>query len=55
MWFTHGKKDDKGDFARFKVENNEEFYTLVKIFVANGYDIAFATNSYGNPDKEEEE
>ncbi len=37
MWFVNANKD--GNFAKFKVENNEDFYTLVKILDANGYDI----------------
>ena len=55
MWFVSARRDDKGDFARFKTNSNEEFYMLLKILDANGYDIMLATNSYGDVDKEEEE
>lgn len=53
MWFVSARREDRGDFARFNVESNEDFFKLVRILDANGYDIMYATNCY--PDKEEEE
>ena len=55
MWFVSARRDKKGDFARFKTNNNEEFYVLLKILDANGYEIMLATNSNIDEAEEEEE